>query len=108
MRRLYLLRHAKSSWDDESIPDHERPLAPRGRRSVELMANHIRREGVRPALVLCSSSLRTRETLAGILPALGDGFTLEIEPKLYAASDGVILERLRAVSEDVPSVMVIG
>jgi phosphohistidine phosphatase len=108
MRRLYLLRHAKSSWDDESIPDHERSLAPRGRRSADLMARHIQRSDVHPALVLCSSSLRTRQTLAAILPALGEELTVQIDRRLYGASDETILERLRAVSEDVPSVMVIG
>jgi phosphohistidine phosphatase len=72
MKQLFLLRHAKSSWDDSELVDHDRPLAPRGRRAVKLIAEHLRREGVTPDLVLCSSALRTRETLEGIAPALGE------------------------------------
>src|SRR5437764_205515 len=65
-KQLFILRHAKSSWDDPSLSDQERPLAPRGRRAVELLAEHIRSEGVRPAQILCSDARRTRETLEGI------------------------------------------
>jgi phosphohistidine phosphatase SixA len=63
-RRLYLLRHAKSSWDEPALADHDRPLAARGRRAGELLAEHVRRARIAPQLVLCSSSARTRETLA--------------------------------------------
>ncbi|HSS74001.1 MAG TPA: histidine phosphatase family protein, partial [Gaiellaceae bacterium] len=60
MRTLYLLRHAKSSWDDPSLPDDERPLAPRGRRDGKRIAEHLRRHEIEPELVLCSSAARTR------------------------------------------------
>jgi phosphohistidine phosphatase len=60
MKRLFLLRHAKSSWDDSELDDHDRPLAPRGRRAVALIAEHLRRERIAPVLVLCSSARRTR------------------------------------------------
>ena len=66
MKQLLLLRHAKSSWDDSELVDHDRPLAPRGRRAVRLIAEHLGREGVTLALVLCSSA---RRTLEGIAPA---------------------------------------
>jgi phosphohistidine phosphatase len=103
-KRLFVLRHAKSSWDNPGLDDHERPLAARGRRAVELLGRHLRESGIRPALVLCSSSRRTRETLDGVSPG---GETL-IEPGLYGASAQDVLDRLRRVPEDVESVMVIG
>jgi phosphohistidine phosphatase len=103
-KRLFVLRHAKSSWDDPGLDDHERPLAPRGRRAVTVLGEHLRKTGIRPALVLCSSSRRTRETLDGVAPG---GETL-IEPGLYAASAQDLLDRLRRVPDDVESVMVIG
>jgi phosphohistidine phosphatase len=103
-RQLYVLRHAKSSWDDPGLDDHDRPLAPRGRRAVDLLASHLRHAEIEPALVLCSSSRRTRETLAGVAPT---GVHL-IEPELYGASAGSILERLHEVDPSTPSVMVIG
>jgi phosphohistidine phosphatase len=71
MKRLYLLRHAKSSWDDPTLADRDRPLAPRGRRAARVIAEHLRREGIAPELVLCSPSRRAGQTLTGIAPGLG-------------------------------------
>jgi phosphohistidine phosphatase len=88
VKRLWLLRHAKSSWDDPGLPDPDRPLAPRGRRAAELLAAHLAASDVRPGVVLCSSSLRTRQTLAAILPALGDTLQIRIERELYGAGAG--------------------
>jgi phosphohistidine phosphatase len=108
MKRLFLLRHAKSSWDDPGLADHDRPLAPRGERAAKVIARYLREERIAPDLVLCSSSRRTRETLDRIAPALGDEVRVEIERELYAASADRLLERLRAVDDDVESVMLIG
>jgi phosphohistidine phosphatase len=108
VKRVWLLRHAKSSWDDPGLPDADRPLAPRGRRAAELLAAHVAASDVRPAVVLCSSSLRTRQTLAAILPALGDAIELRIERALYGAGAEELLERLRRLSNSAPSAMLIG
>jgi len=107
-RLLYLLRHAKSSWDDSSLDDHDRPLAPRGRRAVGKIAAHAKERRVRPDLVLCSSALRARQTLEGITPSLGKGVDVRVEEELYGASADDLLARLRAVPDDVRSVMFIG
>ncbi len=107
MHCLYLLRHAKSSWSDPTLPDHERPLSPRGRRDAKRIAGHLLEHGVTPELVLCSTSKRTRETLELVRPALGAA-TVELEPELYGASAQTLLERVRAVPESVASVMLIG
>ena len=56
VRTLFLLRHAKSSWDDHSLRDHERPLAKRGRRATKVISKYMRSQGVKPELVLCSSA----------------------------------------------------
>jgi phosphohistidine phosphatase len=103
-KRLYVLRHAKSSWDDPGLDDHERPLAPRGRRAAKVMGKYVREHHIHPARVLCSTSRRTRETLEGVAPG---GETM-FESELYAASAEDVLERLRRVPEEVESVMVIG
>ena len=107
MKRLYLLRHAKSSWKDTSLPDHDRPLTGRGRRAAKAIARHMRDNGIEPELVLCSTARRARETLDRIEPALGTG-EVQLEPDLYAASAPALLERLRSVPDSVESVMVIG
>ena len=113
MKRIYVLRHAKSSWDDPGLADHDRPLADRGRRATKLLAEHLREAGIVPELVLCSSARRTQETLEGIAPALGDEpteskYEVLIEPELYLASAGDLLARLHAIPGTVDSVLVIG
>jgi phosphohistidine phosphatase len=107
-KRLFLLRHAKSSWDDPELADHDRPLAPRGRRAAKAMAKHLRRERIAPALVLCSSARRAQETLDRIAPALGADTRVVIEPELYRASANDLLERLRRLPETTDSAMLVG
>jgi phosphohistidine phosphatase len=104
VKRLFLLRHAKSSWDDADLADRDRPLAPRGRRASKVMARHLRDEEISPSLVLCSSARRTRETLE----AVGPSGEVRIEDELYGASEAELLERLRRVPEEIESVMLIG
>ena len=105
MSRLYLLRHAKSSWDDASLDDHDRPLAPRGRKASKAIGRYLRDHDIEPELVLCSSAKRARQTLARLGPA---GVDARIEPELYGASAQALLERLHAVPDEVASVMLIG
>ena len=104
-KRVYVLRHAKSSWDDPRLRDHERPLAPRGLRATKVLREHLRSEGIEPALVLCSSARRALDTLEGVNPASGRRL---IEPELYGADVSALLDRLRQVPGELPSVMVIG
>jgi phosphohistidine phosphatase len=106
VRFVYLLRHAKSSWES-GVPDPERPLARRGRRAAKAIRRHVREQGLEPELVLCSTARRTRETLERIEPALGSP-AVRIERSLYGASADELLDRLRAVPDDVGSVMLIG
>jgi phosphohistidine phosphatase len=103
-RQLFLLRHAKSSWNEPGLEDHERPLAPRGRAAAKLLADHVRINGIRPDQVLVSSSKRTRETLEGVAP----GGEVIIEPELYGATASGLLQRLRRVPDGTGSVMLIG
>jgi phosphohistidine phosphatase len=97
MLTLSLLRHAKSSWKNPTLPDRERPLATRGITDATLMGKAMAERGIDPELVLCSSARRTRDTLALILPEL------KVEPKvvyddaLYHASPEAMLEMVRAV-----------
>jgi phosphohistidine phosphatase len=108
MRRVYLLRHAKSSWKDSSLADRDRPLAGRGRRAAAAIADHLEAEGIRPDLVLCSPARRTRETLERVETALGDRVEVRFEEALYGASEVELLARLRALPPEVSSVMLIG
>jgi phosphohistidine phosphatase len=108
MRTLYLLRHAKSSWAEPALPDRKRPLAPRGRRDAKRIAKHLVQLESQPELVLCSSAVRTRETLERLRVARGGGSTVLLEDELYGASAEQLLERIRLVPEAIASVMLIG
>ena len=105
MSRLYLLRHAKSSWKDASLDDHDRPLAPRGKRASKAIGRYLRDHDIEPELVLCSSAKRARQTLERLGPA---GLDARIERELYGAGANALLARLREVPDEVASVMVIG
>lgn len=66
MKTLHLLRHAKSSWKDPALDDHERPLNKRGRETAKLIGAYLRRAKIRPDVVLCSTAVRAKQTLAPI------------------------------------------
>jgi phosphohistidine phosphatase len=104
IRRLHLLRHAKSAWDDPMQSDHDRALAPRGRRAVKLLNQYVRDRNVRPQLVLCSTSRRTVDTVRGVDPQ-GE---LSFEPRLYGASADELLRRLHSLEDALDEVMVVG
>ena len=72
------------------------------------MRDYLAAEKIRPELVLCSSALRTRETLGHILPALGTELVLRIDPALYGADAARLLEILRGNGSDVASIMLVG
>src|SRR5262249_16407144 len=94
MLSLYLLRHAKSSWQDASIQDFDRPLAPRGEAAAPRMAAYMAAEGIAPQLILCSPATRARQTLALVLPRLAGTPSVEFEDGLYLASSSTLLARI--------------
>jgi hypothetical protein len=94
MKRVYLLRHAKSSWKHPELADHDRPLAGRGKRAAKSIGGHMRAQELVPELVLCSTARRARETRERIEPALGRA-PVRVERELYGASARELLARLR-------------
>jgi phosphohistidine phosphatase len=106
VKRLHLLRHAKSSWEDESLPDRERPLAPRGRRASKRMARHIADAGLGIELIVCSPARRARETLDPLLGLMEP--ELRVEPRLYGAGVGELLELVRELPGEVDSALFVG
>ena len=107
-KTLYLVRHAKSDWEDPALADRDRPLAARGRKAASSLAGHIERSGISPALVLCSPARRTMDTLRLISGSFRDPVEILVEDELYGASMGELLRRLRTVPAPTPSVMLIG
>ncbi|MBM3555678.1 MAG: histidine phosphatase family protein [Alphaproteobacteria bacterium] len=107
MKKIALLRHFKSSWDNDKDDDFDRPLAPRGARSGALIAAWMAKAGLAPDLVLCSSARRTKESLALILPVL-EAPVIQLERGLYLASTGDYFERLRKIEDRFNAVLMIG
>lgn len=109
MLTLSLLRHAKSSWDDLELDDFERPLAKRGVTAAPEMGRAMRDLQLKPDLVLCSTSVRTRATLALVLLELGPPPPqVEYDDKLYLATPAAMLARLRKVNDTHRHVMIVG
>ena len=108
MKRLLLLRHAKSSWHDPTLTDFERPLNRRGRVAARVIGDYLVRKGMLPDLVLCSAAQRTRETLAFIQDRLDQDLPASIEKSLYEASPGEIARIVKKVDSRFDTVMVIG
>ena len=106
-RRVHLLRHAKSSWDDPTLGDRERPLAPRGLKAAAKLSLWIEAHDIRPDLVLCSSAVRARERLAQVEEALGSP-RIAIEDGLYAASADELARRLGQLSPEMREVLLVG
>src|SRR5919197_3773824 len=109
MLTLSLLRHAQSSWADRELADTDRPLAKRGTKAAGAMGAFIAKEGLRPDLILCSGSVRTRATLALVLPELGTPEPQVVyDDVLYMATPAALLGRVQEVKNDTRHVMLIG
>ena len=108
VKTLFILRHAKSSWDEVSLPDFDRPLNGRGRRAAPVMGKYLKKQYGTPELIQCSTAARAEETLQRLLPALGGKPVLTQEPRLYLAKKHTVLSVLNRVKGDPQSVLMIG
>lgn len=107
MKHLYLLRHAKSSWDNPNLPDHDRPLAHRGQRAGAAMAATVAALTPRPDLIVCSTAARAQGTLDLVRPSQPD-VPVRLDPVLYTFDVPPLRLHLEGLDEDVTSVLVIG
>jgi phosphohistidine phosphatase len=109
VKTILLLRHAKSDWATPDLDDHDRPLNRRGERAAEAMADHIAQHCPRPDLILCSTAIRTRQTLAPLVRRLASPAPpLALEKGLYLASEDALLDRLQVVPDTAGTVLLIG
>lgn len=100
--QLILMRHAKSSWSDAGLSDHERPLNKRGQQSSIALGDWLVQRGWLPDMVLCSTSRRTRETLDGLQLRV----PVRFEPALYQATAETMFSVLKTLGTQ--SVLVLG
>lgn len=105
---MILLRHAKSSWDDPAVDDHDRPLNKRGKAAAPLIGRWLAERRHVPDTVLCSSSERTRETVERMREALPGLPQPVVERELYHASPDQMRDRLARLPRDCSTVMLVG
>lgn len=108
MRRLMLARHAKSSWGDMTLSDHDRPLKKRGRRAAPLVAAELAALGCIPDVVYSSTAARTRETWSRMEPCFDGHPRVEFLRDLYLASPRIVLATVAATPGSARTVMVLG
>lgn len=106
MRRLILLRHAKSDWPD-GVSDPDRPLASRGQEAAPKMAAYLAAEGLIPDRVLVSPARRTQETWDLVRPALG-AVPDETVPQIYEAPVSRLLDVVHSIPDEAATALMIG
>jgi phosphohistidine phosphatase len=108
MKILLLLRHAKSSWKDESLADRERPLAKRGLQDAPRIGKLLREENLLPDMILSSTALRARQTVELVVDAASYSGEVRWLDTLYAAAPEDILDAVNLLPESCACVMVVG
>ena len=109
MKEIFVLRHAKSSWDNVNLSDHDRPLADRGIKDAAKLCAFVKKRGHKLDKVLCSTAKRAKETY----DLIADGFNYEIDKtnftdKLYFGDVTDIIRDLRELDESLNSILIVG
>lgn len=107
MKRLFLLRHAKSGWDHPGQDDFDRSLTRRGRISAPLMGRHMQNLGYAPSVALCSPARRAQETWNLVRAALTGDTAEEMRPELYLPDPRTMLGTIQKIGNTHPSAIVI-
>ena len=108
MKNLLLMRHAKSSWKDDSLEDHERPLKKRGRKDAKRIAKVILKHDLVPDLILSSSAVRSRETVDIIVKKLDYKNKVEFSDTLYMGEPQDFIDALCNLPNEHNTVMIVG
>jgi phosphohistidine phosphatase len=107
MRRLMLLRHAKSDWT-RGARDHERTLAPRGREAAPRIGAYMVHHGLIPDLVLCSTATRARETWDLVAKAFAAKLPVVHEERIYEAASNALLDVAKEAKNEVHALLLVG
>jgi phosphohistidine phosphatase len=108
MKTLLILRHAKSSWANAYLSDHDRPLKKRGKRDAPRMGRLLRDEDLVPDLIICSSAKRALDTAAAAAEASGYDGVIEVTRDFYHADPETYIGRLKVLPKEVNRVLIVG
>ena len=108
MKTLLIMRHAKSSWKDGSLPDVQRPLNKRGLRDAPRMGRLLREQNLVPQAVLSSTAERARQTVAAVAESAGFEAQVQYVDSLYGAAPADYLAVLRGLPDETQVALVVG
>ncbi|MFC3878625.1 SixA phosphatase family protein [Algoriphagus namhaensis] len=109
MKKLILVRHGKSAWDNPSLSDHDRPLAPRGIRDIPVMASRLKQRNLNPDFFLSSTALRAKDTAIKTAEVLGfDPSLITLTPELYHSSARTILRLIQSIPDEFQTALLFG
>lgn len=108
MKNLLLMRHAKSSWKDDSLKDHERPLKKRGRKDAKRIAKVIKKNDLVPDLILSSSATRAKETVDIVVETLSYKKQILYSDELYMGEPQDYITALKSLDDDYKTVLMVG
>jgi phosphohistidine phosphatase len=108
MKRLTVLRHAKSSWKDRELDDFDRPLNGRGRRAARRMGQEISERGMHFDFILASPAARVRETIEGVSEHHRLNAPMHFEPRIYMARVAELIELIQAIPDQARSALLVG
>jgi phosphohistidine phosphatase len=108
MKTLLLLRHAKSSWNDESLDDYERPLSERGKRDAPRVGQLLNERQLWPDVVISSSARRARKTAQKAIRASGRDIEMRLADELYLANPAAYIQQLKQLQDQPACVMLVG
>jgi len=108
MKNLYLIRHAKSDWSDESKSDFDRGLNKRGQKAIFTMANALKEKQIMPDFILCSSAKRTKLTAKGLAKEIGYTGEIKYSDALYMAEPEEVLTLIQDIDDKYDTVFIVG
>lgn len=108
MKILYVLRHAKSDWNDASLSDFERPLNERGVRAAEKIGALLAERGAAPDRIVSSPARRARETAEIVAKTARLAAEIILKPEIYEASVGDLIEIVSAIENDCEKLLIVG
>lgn len=109
MKRLTVLRHAKSSWDDHSLDDFNRPLNDRGWKAARRIGKEMKHRNMRFDFAVASTAARVRETIDGLIETYGQpDFPIHFDARIYMASTDTLMEVVRDIPSDAERALLVG
>jgi len=108
MKTLLLMRHAKSSWKEPGLSDHDRPLNRRGEQAAPRMAKWLEDQALSPDIIICSTALRAKSTAGLVADSLSDDVDAVPFSQLYLSGEESYLEVMRTIDSEIATLLLVG